>query len=95
MYSDVNKFTSGADSEVSFSYKDICETLSFVPVKGTDWMLTYLVRESVISDEIGYISDDIVSRSIIQSVAAVIAIFAMFTYAFIQTRRNAKSNPLF
>ena len=83
-------FQSGKKGEVSFTYKDIRETLSFVPVAGTDWQLTYLVRESVISDEIDYITNDIVRRSIIQSVIIIIAIIALFTIVFIQTKKNAK-----
>ncbi len=83
-------FRSGKSGEVSFVYKNVRGTLSFVPVDGTDWLLTYLVRESVISDEIGYISTDIVRRSVILSVIIVAAIFGMFTLVLIQTRRNAK-----
>ena len=33
---------------VSFTYNDIRETMCYVPVRSTDWMLTYLVRESVL-----------------------------------------------
>ena len=84
------EFQSGQRGEVSFKYNGIHETLSYVPVKGTDWLLTYLIRESVISDEISYISDGIVTRSIIQSVITVIAMLAMFTFVFTQTRRNAQ-----
>ena len=86
----IREFQSGERGEVSFNYNDIHETLSYVPVQGTDWLLTYLVRESVISDEISYISDGIVRRSIFQSVITVIAMFAMFSFVIAQTRRNAQ-----
>ena len=86
----VSGFQSGQRGEVSFMYNDIQETLSYVPVDGTDWLLTYLVRESVISSEISYISEGIVKRSIIQSVITVIAMLGMFTFVFTQTRHNAK-----
>lgn len=69
----VKAFQSCKDSEVSFTYNGIRETLSFVPVENTDWLLTYLVRESVISGEIGYISSDIIRRSIIQSIIILLA----------------------
>ena len=88
----VKEFKSGKNSEVSFTYKNIRETLSFVPVEGTDWMLTYLIRESVISDKIGYVSSDIMQRSIIQSAIIVIAIFGLFAFFFIQAVRNARQN---
>ncbi len=85
----INDFQSGKKGEISFTYKGIRETLSFAPVQDTDWQLTYLVRESVISDKIGYISSDIVRRSIIQSVIIIAAILGMFSLILIQTRRNA------
>ena len=47
----------GKKGEVSFTYNGIRETLSYVPVTGTDWFLTYLIRESVISDKISAISE--------------------------------------
>ncbi len=86
----INDFQSGKKGEISFTYKGIRETLSFAPVQDTDWQLTYLVRESVISDKIGYISSDIVRRSIIQSVIIIAAILGMFSFILIQTRRNSR-----
>ena len=83
-------FQSGKSGEVSFTYKDIRETLSFVPVKDTDWQLTYLVRESVISEKIDYITSDIVRRSIIQSIITIVAIFGLFGFILVQTRKNSK-----
>ena len=38
--------------ESEFTYDGIRETLSYAPIEGTDWMLTYLIRESVITDRI-------------------------------------------
>ena len=86
----VDAFQSEKRSSVSFSYKDIQETLCFTPVKGTNWRLTYLVRESVISDKIGYISRDIMRRSILQSVIIIVAIIGLFTFVLIQIKRNTK-----
>lgn len=86
----LKEFQAGHRGEVSFKYNGIHETLSYVPVNGTDWLLTYLIRESVISDEISYISDGIFRRSIIQSVITVIAMLGMFAFVFTETRRNAQ-----
>lgn len=88
----INDFQGGKRGDVSFTYKGIRETLTFVPVAGTNWLLTYLIRESVISDKVGYISSDIVRRSIIQTVITIAAMFAMFAIVFIQIKRNAKLN---
>ena len=86
----ISAFRSGRSGEVSFTYNGIRETLSFVPVNETDWMLTYLIRESVISDRISYISGDMVRRSVIQSIITIVAVIAMFAIVFMQTKKNAK-----
>ena len=83
-------FTEGNRGEVSFTYNDIRETLSYVPVEGTDWMLTYLIRESVISDNIGSVSDGIIFRSIVQSILTVLILLGIFAVIIRQTRRNAR-----
>ena len=83
-------FREGNANVVSFTYDGIQETLSYVPVKGTDWMLTYLIRESVISDRISSVSDGIIRRSLIQSGLTALVLVAVFAYIFIQNRRNAQ-----
>ncbi len=86
----VRDFQSGQRGVVSFTYNNIHETLSYVPVNGTNWLLTYLIRENVISNEISYISDGIVRRSIIQSVITVIAMLSMFAFVYIESRHNTQ-----
>ena len=86
----LSEFQSGERGEVSFTYNGIRETLAFVPVEGTGWLLTYLIRESVISDQISSISNGIIRRSIIQSALTVIILLAVFDFMIVQMRRNAK-----
>ena len=74
---------------VSFNYNGTEETLAYVPVEGTDWMLTYLIREKVITDQISSISSEIIVRSIVQSVLAAAVLVAMFVFIIIQIRKNA------
>ncbi|MBR1741047.1 MAG: response regulator, partial [Lachnospiraceae bacterium] len=74
----------------SFTYDGIQETLYYVPVEGTDWMLTYLIRESVINEQINSISDGIIKRSLVQSVLTALVLVAVFTFMIIQLRKNAK-----
>lgn len=57
----VEEFAQGNRGVVSFTYDNIPETLSYVPVAGTDWFLTYLIRESVIGEQI---SQDSLCRAI-------------------------------
>ena len=82
-------FSSGQRGEVSFTYNGIQETLSYVPVKGTDWLLTYLIRESVISDRISSVSDGMLRRSIVQSIVTVAAMLVIFGVIIWQNKRNA------
>ena len=82
-------FQSGEPGEVTFTYNGAQETLSFVPVKSTDWMLTYLIRESVISAKINPVTESIVLRSLIQSVIAAIVLAGVFVFIIYQIRRNA------
>ncbi len=86
----LQKFRSGTRGVVSFSYNGIRETLAYIPVKGTDWHLTYLIRESLISDRISHISDGTVRRSIIQSVLTVAVMLVMFGFIFSQSKKAAR-----
>ena len=83
-------FRSGNSGVVSFSYNDIQETLSYVPVTGTDWFLTYLIRESVISEQISSISRDIIMRSVIQSILTIAVLLAMFLFIILQNQKNMR-----
>ena len=86
----VDDFEAGRKGEVSFTYNGIRETLSYVPVTGTNWLLTYLIRESVISDQISSISDGILRRSVLQSVLTAAVLLVMFLFIISQNRRNAR-----
>jgi len=83
-------FESLASGVTSFSYNGIRETLSYVPVEGTDWLLTYLIRESVISEQIGDISNRLVTQSVMMSVLVVVLMLGIFLFIIAQNRRNAR-----
>ena len=88
-YSQVaDDFAAGRANVASFTYKGIRETLDYVPISGTDWFLTYLIRESVITEDINPISKGIILRSVIQSVLMVLVLIFMFALIIIQTRKN-------
>ena len=57
-----SEFQSKTRGVVSFTFNGIRETLTYIPVSGTDWQLTYLIRESVISERISSISEGTVFR---------------------------------
>ncbi len=80
----------GQEGYISFTYDGVLETLYYVPVRGTDWMLTYLVRESVISGQVASISEGSVQRSLIQSVLTVAVMVLVFAFIIMQNRKTAK-----
>ena len=83
-------FADGKSGEICFTYNGIKETLSYVPVTGTNWFLTYLIRESVITENISAISDGILRRSMIQTVITLVIMIAMFVYILRQAYKNAR-----
>ena len=84
------EFLSGTRGVASFVFNGIRETLTYIPVDGTDWQLTYLIRESVISERISSISEGTVRRSIIQSAVTVAAMLLLFGFIIAQTKRNSR-----
>ena len=85
-----NDFSEGKSNIVSFTYDGIRETLDYVPVEGTDWMLTYLVRESVISEQVSDISERLTRQSLMQTILTALVMLGLFVLMMQQVRRNAK-----
>ncbi len=83
-------FTNLQSGVTSFTYKGIMETLSYVPIEGTDWILTYLIRESVISEQVGDIPVSIVRQSIVMSALTMIMMLLIFIYIIIQNRKSTR-----
>lgn len=79
-------FENGKGGIVSFTYNDVKETLSYTSIDGTDWMLTYLIRESVISEKISSVSEGILVRSLVQIFLTALVILFMF----LQSKKNAE-----
>ena len=86
----ISDFGSGTGGETSFDYNGRSETLTYVPVEGTDWFLTYLVRETLISDMISDITSGIIMRSTVQSLVTMLILLLVFGFVTRQNRRNAK-----
>ena len=83
-------FAAGNRGAVSFTYAGKQGTLSYVPVERTDWLLTYLVRETVINDQIASISSSIVTRGLIQSLLTTLILAGLFAFIIAQNRKSAK-----
>ena len=84
-------FDNGIKGFVAFNYNGIQETLYYVPVHGTDWVLTYLIRESIITEQIASITDGIIFRSLIHSAATALVLLIMFVIVIVQLRKAAKA----
>ena len=83
-------FSSGREGVISFRYNGIDESMYYFPVEGTDWMLTYLIRESVISDQINTITQGIITRSFLQSALTLLILLAVFMVIAMQSRKNSR-----
>ena len=75
---------------VSFTYNGVRGTVHYVPIHRTDWMLTYLIRESVISDQIENISDGIVQRSLLMSILTAFVLLVVFGMMLMQIRKATR-----
>ena len=82
-------FAEGKQGVISFTYNGIQETLTYYPVGGTDWMLTYLIRESIVSDHISYVSRATVVRCLMLSLLTAAVLLVMVLIMVYQTKRNA------
>ena len=83
-------FSNGKEGVISFAYNDIQGTMYYVPIQGTDWMLTYMIRESVINEQISSISDGIILRGLAQSILTVVVLVAMFLFMIMQMQKASK-----
>ncbi len=86
----IEDFAEGRSGQISFTYQDTAEDLCYVPVEGTDWMLTILIRNNVISDQISSISEEMMSNGIVQIIITVIVMLLVFLVLIGQSRRNAR-----
>ena len=85
-----NDFSKGQRGVTSFTYNNVRETMYYIPVHRTDWMLTYLIKESVISDQIDTISEGIIKRSLIMSILTALVLIFIFAVMINQTRKASK-----
>lgn len=82
-------FANGRPGQISFSYMGAQENLCYIPVEGTDWMMTVLIRNNVITEQINSISSGMLRRSIIQIIITIVAMLAVFLVFVFQFRKNA------
>ena len=83
-------FSNGRAGHISFTYQNTSEELCYMPVEGTNWMLTILIRENVISDQISSISSNMMSHGIIQITVTVIVMLVVFLGLIYQSKKNSR-----
>ena len=83
-------FRAGREGVIAFTYRGMSENMYYTPVAGTDWMLTYLIRDSIISEQINTISDGIILRSTLQTVVIAVVMLAVFAVIISQNRRASR-----
>ncbi len=83
-------FRAGRNGEIAFVYQGTSENMYYTPVKGTNWMLTYLIRDSIISEQINTISSGIIRRNLIQTLLTAAIMLIVFAVIIRQNRRNSR-----
>ncbi len=83
-------FANGTLGQISFDYHGSQQTLCYIPIEGTNWMMTILIRDNVISNHISSISSDMMYRGIIQIVIIVLVIIMVFLALIHQSKKNSK-----
>lgn len=73
-----------------FEYKGVKEMLYYRPIKGTGWMLSYLIYEDKVEDQISFINSDNRRRSVIQILFTIVAMIILCTLIILQARKNSE-----
>ena len=83
-------FEGGQRGVAAFTLNGIQEIMTYIPVDGTDWLLTYLIQESSISSRISSVSAMTIRRSLILSLIAALILILVFVYIIRQNRDHAR-----
>ena len=83
-------FASQKTDHISFIYNGVKETMYYIPIARTDWMLTYLIRENIISNEISSVYQKVIRRSIVLSIANALILLGVFIYILRQSKENTR-----
>lgn len=80
-------FASGEAGGVEFSHNGVRQTLYYAPVPDTNWVLTVLVADDLIQDQVRSVGDEMVIRSTVQIAVTALALFVYFGVIIAHTRR--------
>ena len=83
-------FASGRQGIISFNYLGIKENLYYIPVEGTNWILTVLIRDDVISGYISSIISEMMSRGIAQIIITMAVMVAVFLVLIRHSQKSTR-----
>ena len=86
----VDHFAREERGDMTFSFQGVRETLSYVPIQGTEWELAVLIHESVILDQIRGISEKNLAISRNQITFTLVAVFLLSFILLRQLRSLSK-----
>ena len=69
-----NDFANGRLGQISFSYQWSPQMLCYIPIEDTNWMMTILIQDNVISNHISSVSSDMMRCGIIQLIIVLVII---------------------
>ena len=82
-------FYDGKQGGVEFIYNGVRQTLYYAPIPDTKWMLTVLVADDLIQNEVRGIGDEMITRTTIQILVTAAALLAYFGAIIVRTRKTS------
>ena len=83
-------FASQKTGYISFIYNGVKETMYYISIARTDWMLTYLIRENIISNEISSVYQKVIHRSVALSILNALILLGVFLYILKQNKEHTQ-----
>ena len=74
----------------TFTFDGVKMLIFYCPVENTGWMLSYLIRENKIEEEISAVNDKITRYNLIQMILTGIAMILVFGLIISQSRKNSR-----
>ena len=84
-----SSFTEGGSGLISLKVADGMEYIYYIPVEGTDWMLTLLIRDNTIADVLADASGEMTGRNIIMLIITVVLIIMVFAVVYVLNKKNS------
>ena len=86
----LKNFENWQGGSVTFDSGNSEETLWYVPEQDTGWEIAVLIRDSVIRDQIGYISERNMRNNRYQIILTLVAVLALATVLLLQLKRLSR-----